>query len=104
MRRNLERPKRPLSNIWLDQSGASSAEYAVILAVVGAALVMAVSLLSLSIIGGVDDATVVIESTAINGNGANGQCDNNGLGTGSGGGAGGGGGQGAGSGVGNTCP
>ncbi len=105
MRRYLEGPRRPLTKIWLDRTGATAAEYAVILAVVSGALVMAISLLSLSISGGLDDATGVIESTAsIDGDAADGNCDNSGLGTGFGGGAGGGGGQGAGQGEGNTCP
>ena len=99
MRRYLEGPRRPLTKIWLDRMGATTAEYAMLLALVSGALVMAISLLSLSISGGLDDATGVIESTAsIDGN-----CDNSGLGTGFGGGAGGGG-QGAGHGEGNTCP
>ncbi len=104
MRRYLEGPRRPLTKIWLDRTGATTAEFAMLLALVSGALVMAISVLSLSIAGGMDDATSVIESTASNGDGADGKCDNSGLGTGLGGGAGGGGGQGAGHGEGNTCP
>ena len=73
MRRHLERPKCPFSKIWLDRMGATTAEYAVILAVVSGALVMAISVLSLSISGGMDDATSVIESTASNDDAANGK-------------------------------
>ena len=105
MRRYLEGPRRPLIKIWLDRTGATAAEYVVILAVVSGALVMAVGLLSLSISEGLDDATGVIDSIASNdGAAADGNCDNSGLGTGFGGGAGDGSGQGAGHGEGNTCP
>ena len=47
---------------WSDESGASSAEYAVILAVVGSALVLAVILLSGAIVTAVNDAATCINT------------------------------------------
>ena len=53
---------RFLADFWDDQSGAA-AEYAVILAIVGSALVVSFLVLSGALAGGIDDATSCIDRT-----------------------------------------
>lgn len=77
-----------------DCRGASAAEYALLLAIVGAVLAMSAILLGESIAGSIGNSAGVLEQAG---------CQNNGQGSGLGGGNGGGGGQGAGSGSGNSC-
>jgi Flp pilus assembly pilin Flp len=51
-----------LNRFWRDRSGAA-AEYAVILAIVGSALVVSFLVLSGALAGGIDDATSCIDRT-----------------------------------------
>ncbi len=51
-----------LDRFWKDQGGASSAEYAVILAVVGAALVFSVVLLSGAVTTAINDTATCINT------------------------------------------
>jgi Flp pilus assembly pilin Flp len=53
---------RFLARFWDDQSGVA-AEYVVILALVGSALVASVTLLSGALVGGISDATSCINGT-----------------------------------------
>ncbi len=78
----------------IDCRGASGAEYALLLSLVGASLAMSAVVLGDTISGSMDNMSGLIEQAG---------CNNNGQGTGLGGGNGGGGGQGAGSGSGNNC-
>ena len=77
-----------------DCRGASAAEYALVLSVIGAGLAMSAFTLGDSIAGSMDNSSDVFAQAG---------CTNNGQGTGLGGGNGGGGGQGAGNGDGNSC-
>ncbi len=77
-----------------DQRGATAAEYAILLGVIGSALAMSAMYLGDAIAVAFQDTTDLIAELI---------CNNQGQGTGLGGGQGGGGGQGAGSGAGNTC-
>ena len=77
-----------------DRRGASAAEYALMLAIVGAGLGMSVFLFGETIADSMDNSSQVFHQAG---------CSNNGQGTGLGGGNGGGGGQGAGNGSGNSC-
>ena len=77
-----------------DCRGASAAEYALLLSVVGALLAMSAFVLGDTIAGSMDNTSDLFDQAG---------CNNNGQGTGGGGGNGGGGGQGAGNGSGNTC-
>ena len=77
-----------------DCRGASAAEYALLLSVVGALLAMSAFVLGDTIAGSMENYSDLIEQAG---------CNNNGQGTGLGGGSGGGVGQGAGSGAGNSC-
>lgn len=51
-----------LKNLWTDESGASAAEYALILAIVGTAIAGAAILLGDTIAGAMSDATSCIET------------------------------------------
>jgi pilus assembly protein Flp/PilA len=53
-----------LKNLWNDESGASAAEYALILAIVGIGIVTAAIALGDAISGAMTDAAACIESTA----------------------------------------
>ncbi len=77
-----------------DCRGATGAEYALLLSLVGASLGLSAFALGESITGSMDNVSGLFEQAG---------CNNNGQGTGFGGGNGGGGGQGAGNGSGNTC-
>ena len=77
-----------------DCRGASGAEYALLLSLVGASLAMSAGVLGETIADSIDSTSGLIEQAG---------CNNNGQGAGLGGGNGGGGGQGAGSGSGNSC-
>ncbi len=77
-----------------DQRGATAAEYAILLGVIGSALAMSAMYLGDAIAVAFQDTADLIAELI---------CNNQGQGTGLGGGQGGGGGQGVGSGVGNTC-
>ena len=77
----------------MDCRGASGAEYALVLFLVGS-IAMFVVVLGVAIVGAMDGTSGIIEQAA---------CGNNGQGTGDGGGNGGGGGQGGGNGSGNSC-
>ena len=77
-----------------DCRGASGAEYALLLAFIGASLAVATFVLGQSITDSIGNVSDLYERAG---------CDNNGQGTGLGGGNGGGAGQGAGHGSGNTC-
>jgi pilus assembly protein Flp/PilA len=77
-----------------DCRGASAAEYALLLSVVGALLAMSAFVLGDTIAGSMDNTSDLFDQAG---------CNNNGQGTGGGGGNGGGSGQGAGNGSGNTC-
>ena len=77
-----------------DQRGATAAEYAILLGVIGSALAMSAMYLGDAIAVAFQDTADLIAELI---------CNNQGQGTGFGGGQGGGGGQGAGSGAGNTC-
>ncbi len=84
-----------LARVFLsDCRGASAAEYALLLSVVGALLAMSAVVLGDTIAGSLENSSDIIEQAG---------CNNNGQGTGFGGGSGGDGGQGAGSGAGNIC-
>jgi pilus assembly protein Flp/PilA len=52
---------RPLRKIFTNESGASAAEYAILLAVVGAAIIVACLGLSSAIADGMNDATSNIQ-------------------------------------------
>ncbi len=77
-----------------DNRGASAAEYALLLSVIGAGLAMSAFVLGDTIADSMENSADVFEQAG---------CNNNGQGTGLGGGNGGGGGQGAGNGAGNSC-
>ena len=77
-----------------DQRGATVAEYAILLGVIGSGLAMSAMYLGDAIAVAFQDTAGLIAELI---------CNNQGQGTGLGGGQGGGGGQGAGSGAGNTC-
>ncbi len=77
-----------------DCRGASGAEYALLLSLIGASLAMSAVVLGETIAGSMDSTSGLIEQTG---------CNNSGQGTGLGGGNGGDGGQGAGNGAGNSC-
>lgn len=77
-----------------DRRGASGAEYALLLSLVGATLMFSAVLLGQSVAGSMENSSGLFEQAG---------CTNNGQGTGLGGGNGGGGGQGAGQGNGNSC-
>ena len=77
-----------------DCRGASAAEYALLLSVVGALLAMSAFVLGDTIAGSLENYSDIIEQAG---------CNNNGQGSGFGGGSGGDGGQGTGSGAGNIC-
>ena len=77
-----------------DCRGASAAEYALLLAVVGAVLAMSAFVLGDTIAASMENSSNVFQQAG---------CNNNGQGTGLGGGNGGSGGQGAGNGAGNSC-
>ena len=77
-----------------DRRGATAAEYALVLAVVGAVLAMSAFVLGDTIAASMDNSADVIQQAG---------CANNGQGTGLGGGNGGGTGNGAGNGNGNSC-
>ncbi len=77
-----------------DCRGASAAEYALLLSVVGALLAMSAFVLGDTIAGSLENYSDIIEQAG---------CNNNGQGSGFGGGSGGDGGQGTGSGAGNSC-
>ncbi len=84
-----------LARVFLsDCRGASAAEYALLLSVVGALLAMSAFVLGDTIAGSLENYSDIIEQAG---------CNNNGQGSGFGGGSGGDGGQGAGSGAGNIC-
>ncbi len=81
-----------------DQRGATAAEYAILLGVIGSGLAMSAMYLGDAIaVAFQDTADLIVELIGEVG------CNNEGLGTGFGGGEGGDGGEGAGSGEGNTC-
>jgi pilus assembly protein Flp/PilA len=82
------------SNFLMDCRGASAAEYALMLAVVGAVLAMSAFVLGDTIAASMDNSAEVFHQAG---------CNNNGQGTGTGGGNGGGGGNGSGNGDGNSC-
>ena len=77
-----------------DNSGASAAEYALLLSVIGAGLAMSAFVLGNTIADSMENSSDLFEQAG---------CNNNGQGTGLGGGNGSGGGQGGGSGAGNSC-
>jgi Flp pilus assembly pilin Flp len=77
-----------------DCRGASGAEYALLLSLVGASLAMSAVVLGETIADSMDSTSGLIEQAG---------CSNSGQGTGLGGGNGGGGGQGAANGAGNSC-
>lgn len=77
-----------------DRRGATSAEYALLLAVAGGLLVVSAFTLGEAVSTSLSDRAELYRQTG---------CQNNGQGTGLGGGNGGGGGQGAGQGNGNSC-
>ncbi len=77
-----------------DCRGASAAEYALLLSVIGAGLAMSAFALGDTIADSMKNSSDVFEQAA---------CNNSGQGTGIGGGNGGDGGQGAGNGSGNSC-
>jgi pilus assembly protein Flp/PilA len=77
-----------------DCRGASAAEYALLLGVLGAGLTMSAFVLGDTIATSMDNSSNVIQQAG---------CTNSGQGSGLGGGSGGGGGQGAGNGAGNSC-
>ena len=52
-----------LKNLWTDESGASAAEYALILAIVGSAIVAAALVLSNAIAGEMNEAASEISAT-----------------------------------------
>ena len=83
-----------VSSFLRDCRGASAAEYALVLAVVGAVLAMSAFVLGDTIAASMDNSADVIQQAG---------CGNNGSGTGFGGGNGGGTGNGAGNGTGNSC-
>ena len=84
-----------LARVFLsDCRGASAAEYALLLSVVGALLAMSAFVLGDTIAGSMENSSDIIEQAG---------CNNNGQGSGFGGGSGGDGGQGTGSGAGNIC-
>ncbi len=83
-----------LKDFLRDCRGASAAEYALLLSLVGASLAMSAFVLGDTISGSMDNMSGLIEQAG---------CNNNGQGTGLGGGNGGGDGQGSGSGSGNSC-
>ncbi len=58
----MQRTSCILSRFWMDQSGASSAEYVVILAVVGSALVFSVILLGGAVATAINDAATCINT------------------------------------------
>ncbi len=78
-------------NFLRDCRGASAAEYALVLSVVGAVLAMSAFVLGETIAASIDNSSDIIQQAG---------CGNNGQGAGLGGG---GGGQGAGNGSGNSC-
>ena len=81
-----------------DQRGATAAEYAILLGVIGSALAMSAMYLGDAIAVAFQDTADLFAELIDKAN-----CNNNGGGAGDGGGRGGGGGRGAGSGAGNTC-
>jgi len=81
-------------NFIRDCRGASAAEYALLLAVVGAVLAMSAFVLGDTIAASMDNSSNVFQQAG---------CSNNGQGAGFGGGNGGGSGQGVGNGAGNSC-
>ncbi len=58
----MRKAARSFARFWDDESGASAAEYVVILALVGTGLFLAIFLLSGAISGGLEDATEVINA------------------------------------------
>ena len=58
--------KTILKNLWADQSGASAAEYALILAIVGTTIAAAALTLGNSIAGAMDNASALINSYSSN--------------------------------------
>jgi Flp pilus assembly pilin Flp len=55
---------RFLSDLWIDESGISSVEYALLLSFVAAGLIVAASVLSGAVVNKMDYATVCIEGGA----------------------------------------
>ena len=55
-----------LKNLWADQSGASAAEYALILAIVGTTIAVAALALGNSIAGAMNNASAIINSQSKN--------------------------------------